>query len=141
MTIHRLLPALLLVAACGTATSYLSTATSPGPRPPRSDDSVAVFTDTAPTVPYVEVGLIEGHQRTQWSHAETFDIYASMRHDAAEAGCDAMIVTGSTDRPIRTINGTRRTLEGFSASCVVYMPVPVAAAAPGAAAAPTAALP
>jgi hypothetical protein len=127
MNLRALLPALALVSACGTATRYMQTAPSPRPLTARSEASVTIFTDTAPTVPYVEVGLIQGRQSTQWSHADTFDIYNEMREDAARVGCDAIIVTGSASRQIRDINGRRQVLEGYVASCVVYLPPPATA--------------
>lgn len=122
--LNRSIASLLLVtaAACGTATSYLPTGTSPQPLESRDPSTVEVYADRTPTVPYVEVGLIEAHRRTRWSGATTLDIYAAMRDDAADQGCDAIIITGSHDIAVRNLAGHRDALEGYTASCVMYMP-------------------
>ena len=100
---------------------------------PRPAATVAVFTTGHPDVPYTEVGIIQGRQSSSISFDEMPGIIAAMREDAGRAGCDALIINGSSDKVVGDRHQTD-TLEGFWGACVVYMNAPSAAVAtaPGA---------
>ena len=73
--------------------------------------NVELFTTAPPTRPYVEVGLLEGHNvlgasRTPWIDAP--HLVAKLRAAAAKAGCDGLVIAagGSVD----TVRAT----------CIVY---------------------
>lgn len=74
-------------------------------------ETVELFTTAPPTRPYVEVGLLEGHNvlgasRTPWIDAP--HLVAKLRAAAGKAGCDGLVIAagGSVD----TVRGT----------CIVY---------------------
>jgi hypothetical protein len=124
---------LLVAAACGTTTRFIATNPSPHQLTSRPAESVAIFTTGHPDVPYVEVGIIQGRQSSTVSFDEMPGIIAAMRADAGKAGCDALIINGSSDKVVGDRHQTD-TLEGFWGACVVYMNAPSAAVAtaPGA---------
>ena len=134
---RTLLASFLLVAACGTTTRFMPTNPSPRPLAARPAGTVAVFTTGHPEVPYVEIGIIQGRQSSAASFDEMPAIIASMREDAGKAGCDALIINGSSDKTVGDRHQTD-TLEGYWGACVVYMqPAGTAVAtAPAPAAAP-----
>ena len=119
---------LLVAAACGTTTRFIATNPAPHPIASRPAASVAVFTTGHPDVPYVEVGIIQGRQSSTVSFDEMPGIIAAMRADAGKAGCDALIINGSSDKVVGDRHSTD-TLEGFWGACVVYMNAPAAAVA------------
>jgi len=139
---------LLAVAAtllgCGTRTSYTQLNSPPAPMNPRDPASVEVFTATRPERPYVEVGIIEAQQRSEFSSDDMPEIVAELRARAAEEGCDAVLINSNNDAVVGSTNdgwGSTSTLKGFRGACLMYKPgAPApAAAAPAAAPAPAAA--
>jgi len=116
------LAALLAVAACGATTRFVATNPSPRPLAPRPAASVQVFTSGQPTIPYVEVGLLQGRQGGPIvTGADALPaIVSRMRADAAAIGCDALIVNADADR----VEGPGRgpaTVRGFWAACIVFL--------------------
>ena len=94
---------------------------------PRTSDSVEVFTTGKPNVPYTEVSLISSQQASGFSNDDTPEIIQKMRNEAANQGCDALIITmandsisGTTGRTRGSVYGSVETLKGFHGTCVVY---------------------
>lgn len=145
------LASVLLAAGCGHEIAYTSLNAPPRPLAPRDPSSVELFVSSAPDRPYVEVGLFEIEQRTPNSDG-TPEMFDKLRVRAAQIGCDALVVTASTDRvqsvsgqsfgAVRTTSagmgggyghysgmhyGSVNTVRGHRAACVVYKePPPVA---------------
>lgn len=131
---------------CGTRTSYTQLNAPPTAMNPRDPASVEVFTAARPERPYVEVGIIEAQQRSEFSADDMPEIVAELRARAADEGCDAVFINSNNDAVVGSTNegsGSTSTLKGFRGACLVYKPdAPAAApAAPAPAAAPAAPAP
>jgi hypothetical protein len=133
--------AMLFVTACGTTTQFAATNHSPRPLSPRPVDSVVVFATGLPDRPFVEVGLIQARQSSEFSVDEMPEILAEMRTEAARQGCDGLVINGTRDAQSSSTTVSRhgmssssKTLEGFWGACIVFDndPPPALAAAPAA---------
>jgi hypothetical protein len=126
----------LLLVGCGAWSSQTFINPAPHPMAARPPASVEVFTAGAPTRPHVDVALLEVRQRDGWSFSTTAVMIAQLREDAAEMGCDGIVVTGPNNHTVDSGLGTG-TLHGFFATCVAYTDLsPVAARAPAASGTP-----
>jgi hypothetical protein len=139
--------ALLAAAACGTTTQVVATNRSPRPLAPRSPGEVDVYTTSPPARPFVEVAIIQARQSSQYSADTMPEIINAMRQQAAQVGCDGVVIHGASNKVVPTgwgEHGTSSTsLDGYWGACIVYTvevfaPEPVAAM-PAPAAAPPAA--
>jgi hypothetical protein len=116
-----------LLAGCGTRITYTEVASPPRPMSPKSADEVQVFSTAPPDRPYVEVGLIEAQQASEYSLDNESSVIAKLRAAAAERGCDAIMLTGQADSIVGSSSvsrgsgsGSVGTLEGYSATCLVW---------------------
>jgi hypothetical protein len=123
----QLLPAALLaLAACGTTTRFAPLNQPPHHLQPRAPESVQVFTTATPARPYIEVGLIQGTQESEYSFDDMPEIIAAMRVKAGELGCDGLVLNGpsskGTESSLGIVSGAHheRTLEGFWGTCIAY---------------------
>ena len=116
----RLALALTLgLAACGTTIHQIPTNSPPHALAPRPPETVEVFTATPPPRPYVEIAFFEAQPASQLSFDDANAVFAKLRAQAAETGCDGLIITGPSDRVV----GDRHqvdTLHGFAGTCIVY---------------------
>ena len=116
----RLMLALALgLTACGTTIHQISTNAPPHQLAARPPESVEVFTATQPPRPFVEVAYFEAQQESQISLDDSNAVFAKLRQQAGQAGCDGIIINGPND----SVVGDRRnvsTLHGFAATCIVY---------------------
>ena len=110
-----------LAMSCGTSVSFIPLNEPPGPRASKPPEAVEVLTAGPPNRPYVEVGLLEARQDSAYSLDGSARIIAEMRERAAELGCDALVVTGSSDivQP-DFLSDTVDTLRGYRGTCIVY---------------------
>ena len=126
MTLRTALAAFALAGltmACGTTTSFTPTNTSPKPMAARSPDSVEVYQSSKPDKPFVEVGMIEAQQSSEFSTDDTSAVIAALRTEAAQRGCDGIIITGSNDAVVGSVSdgeGYTDTLKGYRAACFMY---------------------
>jgi hypothetical protein len=125
-----------LLTACGTTTRFAATNPSPRPLTARPAESVTVFATGLPNRPFVEVGLIQARQSSEFSNDEMPEIIAEMRVEAARQGCDGLVINGASDSSSSSTTVSRhgassssKTLEGFWGACIVFVldPEPVAA--------------
>jgi hypothetical protein len=124
----------LLLVGCGAWTSQTFVNPAPHPMAARPPASVEVFTAGAPTRPHVDVAMLEVRQQTGWSLADTGDMIARLRDDAAAMGCDGLVITGSNNH-VEDRGST--TLHGFFGTCIAYSDLsPAAALAPAASGTP-----
>ena len=134
-------PALLLtfvavgLTGCGTRTSYVRLNQPPGPMTARDPASVEVYSATRPDRPWVEIGIIEAQQASDFSGHDMPEIVAEMRARAAAEGCDALIITSNNDSVVGTSDddgsGSTSTLKGYRGACAMYRPAsPPAVARP-----------
>jgi len=144
----RYLLAMLLITACGTTTQFAATNHSPRPLTARPADSVVVFATGLPDRPFVEVGLIQARQSSEFSADEMPEIIAEMRAEAGRRGCDGLVINGASDSSSSSttvshhaVTSSSKTLEGFWGACIVFDndPPPIAAQSAPIAAAPEAA--
>jgi hypothetical protein len=114
---------LALVAACGTTTSFTPTNTPPRPMSARAPETVEVFTSGQPDRPYVEVGMLEAQQSSEFSSDNMSEIVSALRTEAAKKGCDGLIVTGSNDAVTGNVtdgDGYTTTLKGYRGACIMF---------------------
>lgn len=85
---------------------------------------VEVFLEQRPTRPYVEAGLLEARQESTMSLDGQSAIIEELRAEAAEIGCDGLIVRGAANETVGHIGkhgGHVTELKGYSAVCIVYV--------------------
>jgi hypothetical protein len=113
----------LLGAGCGVGITSHPLNTPAHPMRPRSASEVEMFTTSKPTYAYVEVAVLEARQESQFSVANTEEVFDTMRNRAAEMGCDGLLLLGSADEVVGgTYNGqgSTRTLHGYRGTCIVH---------------------
>jgi hypothetical protein len=119
---------LSFLAACGTTVQFAPTNPSPRALSPRPPETVQIYTTGTPDEPYAEVGILQARQASTVSFDEFPDVIAEMREEAAQIGCDGVIITsradattGSTFGNGNGIYGETETLEGVMGTCIVYV--------------------
>ena len=108
---------------CGTRVDYTPLRAPTGAMTPRSPAEVEVFLTQKPSRPYVEVGLLEARQESTMSLDGQSGIIAELREEAAEIGCDGLIVTGDADEVTGHADkqgGYVTELKGYRAVCIVW---------------------
>jgi hypothetical protein len=132
----------LVTTGCGTAVQYAPTNTPPVPVQARPPSQVEVFTTQPPKRAYVEVGILEAQQQSEYSMDTRLDVLAKLRQVAGARGCHAILLNGSSDKVVgrsqmSVFKGTGSgsgfvtTLEGYRATCLVYTDDGKSAASPG----------
>ncbi|MEO7093053.1 MAG: hypothetical protein ABI175_07380, partial [Polyangiales bacterium] len=67
---------MLVLTACGTTAQFAATNPSPRPLAPRPAETVTVFSTGLPDQPFVEVGIIQARQSSEFSVDELPEILA-----------------------------------------------------------------
>ena len=114
---------LVTVTACGIRTSFTPTNLPPRPMQRRAPESVLMFTSTAPTRPFVEVGLISSAHAGAYSLANDDEVILGLRNKAAEVGCDAVYLQAETTSHFAQASGntaSTRALKSFRAACIMF---------------------
>lgn len=136
------LASMLLVTACGTTTQFAATNTAPRALTPRPADSVTVFATGLPNQPFVEVGIIQAQQSSEFSLDDMPEVLAEMRTEAGRRGCDGLVINGTRDSQTSSVSVSKDsasshsyTLEGFWGACIVFVtdPPPALASTSGSA--------
>jgi hypothetical protein len=130
-----------LLLGCGTSIGVTPLNTSPRALQARSPADVEVFMTAAPPYPYVDVAYLEAEQQSEMSVDGTNEFIAKLRVRAAEIGCDGLVLGGHTNRetvswsdvthdvvdvlskkPVEkpASYGQPVSLQGFTATCIVY---------------------
>ncbi len=110
---------LLFTFGCGgTSLSYSPTAPPPRKLKKKSPEKVAIYTTSTPRRSYVEIGILEAQQESNWRSHDIKGIIGKMREAAGKLGCDALVVLGSNNAA--TGGAFTTTVKGYRASCVVY---------------------
>jgi hypothetical protein len=110
---------LCLLAACGTVSAFMPTNTPPHPLSPKAESDVELFTATTPTRDYVEVGILQAAPASGVSSAGDLTVLAQLRREAAQHGCDGVLVTGTTHGAVMNGDAVREQT-AFRAACIVY---------------------
>lgn len=113
----------LAMTGCGTRVDYTPLRGPAGAMTPRSPSEVEVFLTQKPSRPYIEVGLLEARQESTMSLDGQSGIIEELREEAAEIGCDGLIVTGSADEVTGHVDqhgGYVTELKGYRAVCIVW---------------------
>jgi PBP1b-binding outer membrane lipoprotein LpoB len=117
----------IFLTGCGTTIKVTKLNSPQKHLSPRTPDSVEVYITGRPSVPYTEVSLISSQQASDLSTDDTPEIIQEMRTEAANQGCDALVITmannnvsGATVGSSHGVYGSVDTLKGFHGTCVVY---------------------
>ena len=113
----------LALAGCGTRVDYTPLRGPAGAMTPKSPSQVEVFLTQKPSRPYLEVGLLEARQESTLSLDGQSGIIEELREEAAEIGCDGLIVTGGADQVTGHVGehgGYVTELKGYRAVCIVW---------------------
>lgn len=118
---------IVLFSGCGAVLKVTKLNSPPKQVSSRTTESVEVFTSSRPDVPYTEVSLISSKQASEFSNDDAPEIIQKMRSEAANQGCDALIITMSNDSVSGATGGSSggvygevNTIKGFHGTCVVY---------------------
>jgi hypothetical protein len=139
LIMRKALLAMLVLSACGTTTRFAATNSAPHPLMARPSAAVEVFVTGLPQRQFVEVGIIQARQSSEFSNDEMPDIIAEMRTEAGKRGCDGLVINGASDTQQSStyvshheMSSSTKTLEGFWGACIVFVndPPPIAAAGP-----------
>jgi hypothetical protein len=103
---------------------------NPPPRPvsPRTPAQVEIFTASAPTRPFVEIGLIQAGIASDYSDSGMFDLMQALRDEGARHGCEAVVVSGESKMATAQGNAitgatSHERTSGFRAACIMYSDV------------------
>jgi hypothetical protein len=111
---------------CGTRVDYTPLRAPTCAMTPHAPEQVEVFLTQKPSRPYVEVGLLEARQESTMSLDGQSGIIAELREEAAELGCDGLIVTGDADAVTGHADdhgGFVTELKGYRAVCIAWAPI------------------
>ena len=97
------------------AVEYTPVNAPPRDLSPRDPSMVEVFIGQAPSRPHTDVGMIQGWRLL--SARVTAAVLANMRAEAAQIGCDGLVVLGSDEK-------------GLFGACIVYEDGPPVPAPP-----------
>lgn len=127
--------------SCGTSIGVTPLNASPRPLQARAPADVEVFATALPPHPYVDVAQLEAEQTSELSGDGHEQFVAKLRVQAAEIGCDGIILgqptareesslsdavhdlsdaTSKRPRPKPENYGQPVTLHGLTATCIVY---------------------
>jgi hypothetical protein len=119
-----MLAAMSVGAGCGVTTGFTPTNVPPHAMQARSTDSVALFTSSAPTRPFVEVGLLSSAHASQYSTSGDEEVILALRTKAAEVGCDGVVMQAETGYVSGQVSSmgqiTTDTKKRYRAACIVY---------------------
>jgi hypothetical protein len=111
---------LLLAPACGTSVFYTPLVSSPHALVSREPRTVEVC-QNEPTRPYVTVGIVATQPDSMYGETRmTPQLVDEMRRQAARAGCDALVLEGSSPAPPSTLGGRAVAAVSYRGACAVY---------------------
>lgn len=99
-------------------TTHLNAA--PHPLVPRSPGSVEVYSSTPPTRPHVDVALLRVHRANGFGR-DTALMVQSLLELAAKSGCDALFISGATERG-SDVDAFDEGSQSLLGTCVAYLP-------------------
>jgi hypothetical protein len=106
---------LAVAASCGTSIRATPINPEPHPLPPRSPESVEVFASGPPARPHVDVSFLEAAMESVYSPDQIPQFIAKLRAEAAEMGCDGIVIGSATNQAIN--------INGLVATCIAYTDV------------------
>jgi len=107
----------LVAVACGTTSSFVQNNSPPHAMVARSPDEVEVHTVQPPARDFVDVGVVEVQERSDFVFTRPAEAVALLRSEAARHGCDSIVVHTETQSPGLFSSAGVRT---FRATCIVY---------------------
>src|SRR5258708_2949260 len=99
----------LLFLGCGPLVEFVPINTPPRALMRRPATSVELFTTKPPERSFIEVGLITARE----SFGDKNELMDSIKTEAADVGCDAIVLNGD-------LAGGRYIAPGYRATCIVY---------------------
>jgi hypothetical protein len=111
---------LVLLCSCGTTVEYVRLQKAPHKLYKKSIDQVEIFTAKAPDREFVELGIFEAYRQSSFAGTGTGEFIQAMRVEAAERGCDAVVLTGSADQTEYIPFAREHTLPGIRGTCIIY---------------------
>lgn len=117
--LKSLIAIVMLAAGCGTTLQETQINPAPHAMVARPASSVEVFSAGPPQRAHVDVALLEARQTSGMSGDDTADFIAKLRQQAAERGCDGIVLGAVTNE---TVGGGRDqdNRKGITATCIVY---------------------
>ena len=108
-------------AACGTTVVYTPAARHAAAAPARAPERVEVYDKGAPTRPSVVVGELATQPDSIYvdTHLDGA-LVDEMRRVAGRAGCNAIVLDGSTPAPDARLGGRAFATVSYHASCLVF---------------------
>jgi len=107
---------------------------APRPLVARPAQSVEIYSSSAPTRPHLDVALLRADQSNFGT--DTPQMVRALAERAGELGCDALFISGTSERPGGVPGDFYYLLDPGShalfGTCIVYVPEPAPAAAPSA---------
>ena len=112
---------LVTVASCGTTVVYTPAARATALSETHAPARVDVYDKSAPTRPSVVIGTLATEPDTIYVDTQlTGELVAEMQRVAARAGCNALVMDGSTPAPDARFGGRAFATVSYHASCLVY---------------------
>jgi hypothetical protein len=106
---------LLGTLGCGWHVSYVRLNAPPHTLASRPPETVEMFVSSAPQRPFIDVGMIEA-SRSTWYGKEPL---TALREEAADQGCDGVIVLGANDSVVPLPHGYAASV-GYRGSCIAW---------------------
>jgi hypothetical protein len=123
---------MLALAGCGTTVTAHMINQPPHAMRPRPAQEVQLFTSAPPARPYVDVAYLEAEQQSDMSFDDTQQFFTKLRERAGQMGCDAVVIGSPKNRNVPSLftdNG-RASVDGLTATCIVYVDEPDVVAKP-----------
>jgi hypothetical protein len=134
------LSACALAAGCGTYAEATPLNAPPRALNPRAAETVEVYASSPPSEPHVDVAIIRVDQTVGAPHEGLDTMVAELREKAGQMGCDALFISGASERagvpPGDVLNLLDPGSHLLMATCIAYLapkPPPLAARTPVAA--------
>lgn len=111
----------LVGVGCGTTVNFAPTNRPLRVMHARPVSEVRVFSSAIPQERYLDVGILQARQSSQVSTAGFADLIEALRNEAAQIGCDGIIIHGPDNTT--ELSGSGRTsvqIDGYSATCIVF---------------------
>jgi hypothetical protein len=117
--LKQLIATVMLAAGCGTTLQETQINPAPHAMAARSPASVEVFSSGPPARPHIDVALLEARQTSGFSGDDTGDFVAKLREQAAQRGCDGIVIGGVTNESVGE-GRNQDNRKGLTATCIVY---------------------
>jgi hypothetical protein len=110
---------LLLLAGCGASVDTTALNAPPHPLSQRPAEEVEVYSGSPPVKAHVDLALIQADQTN--GRGVLTELVAAIRERAGEMGCDAIVITGASERASGNTSLLNPGSHQMLATCIVYV--------------------